>query len=505
MSAGEPLATSTVRRKFTASPSAMTMIGDTAYRTAAVLVVLLIVCALLLTTRRWMNWDGDEAQYAMNARAIALGEPYGQTPYIHNALNPIHPAAPPPGLPLMLAPLYAMWGLDWLVFKTACVATFGMFLFLLALIARQWLPPLLALAAVALVGMHPYTWWLKEFFPPELPFMLFAYSALWFAERGAIDAERRILLAYMLASAVCAAAAYLLRPIGIILFPAIALATLWRTRSLLNVGMLATIAGFALAWGVQQRYHPDFGTYLGYLDSLGLHSILANVQAYRVGFRRFLENLAYAGGGTEMLLMILVGSAIVAGFAIRARRQMSAFEWFTLGYCAFLLLYPVHLEPDRYSCPLWPLLLLYALVGCDALGRRLGGRWLRHAPSSLLVGLLIVNFVIEHHRLEASARDVATRVAYADSMYGYIKQSLPANAVVIARQPTVVALVTNRHSSIWPADFSDRQLVDYMGSIGAQYILQDGVDELDPFISRNRDALRLLRAQGPFKLYRLGS
>src|SRR6185295_9906242 len=102
----------------------------------------------------------------------------------------------------------------------------------------------------------------------------------------------------------------------------------------------------------------DLGTYVGYLDAFGWQSLAANLKAYNVALRYFLEDHLYARKLPGIALAVFLCVVAVVGFIVRARHRLSAFEWFTLGYAALLLIYPVSIEPDRYSYPLWPLILL---------------------------------------------------------------------------------------------------------------------------------------------------
>ncbi|MGH7694779.1 MAG: hypothetical protein ACRENH_07350, partial [Gemmatimonadaceae bacterium] len=71
----------------------------------------------LLAARHW-SWDppigsGDYAQYLAHARAFVEGRPYTDIGYIYHPAAPmLGPRAYPPGLPLTLAPIVALFGVD---------------------------------------------------------------------------------------------------------------------------------------------------------------------------------------------------------------------------------------------------------------------------------------------------------------------------------------------------------------------------------------------------------
>jgi hypothetical protein len=94
----------------------------------APLVALAIVGAtFLLTLRPGQDWRiGDDfAQYILHARNIAEGRAYASTGYIYNPdLAVIGPPAYPPVLPLVLAPLWAWFGLDLQAMKALMVVFF---------------------------------------------------------------------------------------------------------------------------------------------------------------------------------------------------------------------------------------------------------------------------------------------------------------------------------------------------------------------------------------------
>jgi hypothetical protein len=132
----------------------------------------------------------------------------------------------------------------------------------------------------------------------------------------------------------------------------------------------------------------------------------------------------------------------------------------------------------------------------------------------VLLVVLTINFAMTYQGIERRTQIDKTRALAAAAVYGYIAGALPKEAVVIARLPTVVALVSKRRSAIWPRRADDAQFRAYMHSIHSQYVLHDTdyslqhygkPDELASFVSHSADRLELIYSSGPFLLYRLRS
>jgi hypothetical protein len=81
--------------------------------------------------------------------------------------------------PLMLAPVYAVFGLDLMPMKWVGILSFLGALVLTALLFRRFLSPLYLGVLLALLGLNPYFWRLKDAVLSDLPFFFFTYLALY--------------------------------------------------------------------------------------------------------------------------------------------------------------------------------------------------------------------------------------------------------------------------------------------------------------------------------------
>ncbi|MGH8218503.1 MAG: hypothetical protein ACREUT_08055 [Steroidobacteraceae bacterium] len=474
------------------------------------LVLALIAAFLFGTVPRGQDWSGDAALYIMNARNIALGLPYGRTDYVPNPANPIYPAAYPPGLPLLLAPIYRASGIDLGAMKALCVACLVLLLAVFWRIARDALAPAPALLTAAAFGLHPFVWYCGRYIASEFPFMLFCYCGLYVLDR----LQRPHLPARRLApigiAAVALALACITRTIGFVAFPAAVLAAL-PDRRRLAATLAALAAAGVLILGTHLAFPADLGTYMSYLHSFGLHSMRSGIRHYLAVRADLIGKAAVNVPILGRVLWVALIAACGLGLLVRARSRVSVYEWFFLGYGGFLLLYPISDEANRYSLPLWPLVFLYCAVGIGALGQLLGRgarSWAAAAVITLIAGLYVAHYAA----LDWGPTPYSMDAPESRALYAAIRTDVPPRAMVLAPRPTVVALYAERRAIVWPAHVSDRELWDFMALHHIDYLMQDihlpggrsgPPNEFDLFIARNRASLKLLFSNRWFHLYRV--
>src|SRR5262245_21869490 len=92
-------------------------------------VVLSIGAFYLLTLRQGHGWGDDFSMYIHHAKNLAEGVPYGKTGYIYNPYIHLYtsdqaqigPQTYPPVVPLLLTPIYYLWGLNLNAFKIGLI------------------------------------------------------------------------------------------------------------------------------------------------------------------------------------------------------------------------------------------------------------------------------------------------------------------------------------------------------------------------------------------------
>jgi hypothetical protein len=479
-----------------------------------VILICVIAAVLLLVVRHGLEWDGDPELYIMNARNIVSGLPYAVTGYLPNRANAINPASYPPGFPLFLAPIYAHFGIDIIKMKIECVIAIVLFLAVYFRIARVYLTSAFALATTAAIGLHPaFVDMADSFLLSEFPFLLFAYSALYLFHRLQTQTSdtRAELAATIIAGGVALACAFLTRSIGVLLFPAVFVTSLYYSKRLLTKTNLALALAGALILAVQVNFPGDNGTYARYFADFSLHTVLAGARRYASVSVTLLGKSAATVPAVGILAGTVFLGLLMAGFVDRVRR-FTVLEVYTIIYVSFLLVFPITQEPARYAMPIWPLLFLYCANGVVVARRALSARSQQVLTAAVCLTVVVL-YCAQYARMDFGPVPYSVDADQSRELFAAIRADLPEDARILTRKPTIIALYTGHAATIWPATFTDEELQSFLRRLKVDYVVQDipqigGAkpdDPLDAFIRRNKSGLNLVFKNGWFNVYRLGS
>jgi len=116
------------------------------------ITLLLIVAAFhIVTVRQGHIWGDDFAMYVHHAKNIVEGKPYTATGYLFDPSISVSPRMYPPVLPLFLAPVVRLFGLNLLPMKIEQVIFFVLLLAVVSLYWRRDLGP----ECTPGLGSHP--------------------------------------------------------------------------------------------------------------------------------------------------------------------------------------------------------------------------------------------------------------------------------------------------------------------------------------------------------------
>jgi 4-amino-4-deoxy-L-arabinose transferase-like glycosyltransferase len=468
--------------------------------------VLMLGLLHLATLRPGHDWGDDFSLYVAHARNLAEGRPYDDTGYIYNPHLPVlSPRTYPPVFPLLLVPVYQLFGVNLTAMKMLVVFLFMAFLAVLAVLLRRRLPAPYVLGCLWLVGLNPFVWQHKDRLLSEVPFLLFAFLALVLME-NALDAQgkRGRVILWGLLAGVASYLAFGTRTVGIVLIPSLLACEFLRLRRL-GLVSLSVVLPFTALVLAQKVIVPGDASYFDQLQfDLGLFArvALGLVKAMAM----FFDNgyLPAVRLGLFLCLLALAG----AGFIARLRDQPTPCEFFAVFSVLLLVFWPYAEWQRRYLLPVLPLFFFYACEGLHraaALVPRL--RLERPAAVAGLVAI-VVSYMAASTRLEVGPFRQGVCTPEATALFDFVRTRTHPNDVFLFQKPRALALFTGRRASAHHVPDSDEQMFGYLHHIGATHLVvtpqfPGSYRVLGSFVARNAGRFDPVFQSGDITVYRL--
>lgn len=456
----------------------------------AALIFLVALKLLLWPCNPQQGWGGDYAGYLGQARQVVEGNPLSETYYIYNpALPYLAPPAYPMGFSLVLAPIYAISGLDLTLFVRFVTFTWwcsGMLLFLLS--RRHFsLPVSLGISMIWL--FNPYMFAAKNGVLPDHLFTCWMLLAIyWYAHKD------RSSLKNALICGVFAGLAWITRANGVVLLLAFGADVLfghlssWIKERKWHIDTAAwknTGITIAVAIVIQLLTHqvffrlPEGGSYF---DQLVYHDNLSkifqsNLDAnFAILIQFFLptsplpfdlptKDIAMQLGGIVALGAVMTGLIVASGPAFRFYRILAA------GFVAVLVIWPMA-QSLRYIAPVIPVLFLF---GAEGIRRVQADIPLTTALKWLAVPLLLFG---EYQRLDQKIgeKTLLDNVGSPEhesnqQAYRYVRDSLPVDARLAYHHPLILGLYARKKSMHWARHEKSEMILEEFRSNSIQYLL----------------------------------
>jgi hypothetical protein len=459
---------------------------------------------LLAAIKPGQPWDGDAELYIANALNILRGTSYADTYYVLNSAEPHHPQSSAPGLPLMLLPILALFGVNYVAIKAALVCFFIGFLGVMSAIAAREQTRAQTAVLILALGLNPFIWMFKDVVYSEFPFMLVSFTALYAVQR--LDDEsrtltRRALWTWALILALALVGTFAIRAAGIALFAAIAALCCFRNRYFTAAAIGAMIVALIAIKGLALLFPADIAVYTSFFDTLRKDGV--------VEFSKFLGShlAAYIGAAFDLLLgdaereglpfalaILILGASILA-LGLRAWQRVSIFELYAAAGLAMLVLFPIAQEPARYALPLFPILIL-------ALTSHLRS-WALGAAALALSIVYMAGFM-------AWPQDDGLSVDRPEAveLYAAIRTHVPQSDLIIASHPTVIGLYAERRATNPVTGMTAEAFWRFAQKTNARWLVKNEPPLIDPLrriesvITRNMEPIF---ANRQFTLYRIAS
>jgi hypothetical protein len=478
---------------------------------------------------------GDNAIYMILGKSLADGTGYRNI-YLPNA--PVHTQFPP-GFPLMLAGITLLFGgVNVLASKLFVVLTgIGAMFFIYRLCEltfpkRTW--PVMALFASVPALVENNHWVLSE-----MPFLL-AFAATLYCLVLADQRPRAFAARLRIAACGLAVATVFIRTAGLAVVLGVLLFFLVRRRYRDLILLLLLFVATTVPWQLHNARTGETQPYLEqllakhpYFVELGRARISdwalrvwQNLRGYVAGVIPLMISPTRHNSSYESIAGIILSLLTAIGFTRSFRRPSPStptWHFGALQSCALcvtplLLGWPHIWLTERFLLPFLPLVVIFLFSGVEWVGARL--RWRRFAPA--FVGVLVLANTIHMASLARTAVSDNLGYLHGDRYSGYpidwrryfeaidwIKAASPPDAVVMARKPEFVYLLSGRHSFCYPLTTDRAKVKSALQT--CQYVLVDNFRWtqntpllLAPVLQDNLDLWSPLFATPPPEFYVLG-
>jgi hypothetical protein len=469
-------------------------------------VIILCIPLLFINIKDSHDWGDDFAQYIHQAINITKGIPQSDIGVIDDGDGPgVHVSTRPVGFPLILAPVYSLFGNSIKAFSI----TISFILILLCLVLFIYFNKnfniLSSLLLVLIFAYNPFTLNFKMEIMSDIPFTLFLISSILIYSIK----EGNKLVKYLI-TGIFIAILISIRTIGVVLLAAIIiddLRKLYINRGNKNETM-EIVKGLSLI--ITIVFLITFRTInFAYFSSISLGNSLGMLGTKLGYYIQMFQNYFMSGGGrfplfakfTQWFIIIFT----VVGLLMKWLAGIDFIDIFIFIYFIVLLFYPDMHSGMRFLFPIFPLLFYYTVFGLRMIPVR---SLIMQFVVTLSLGLFILipysfslsNSIQHQHETLQGPQEKESVEAF-----DYIKNNLPADGIIAFNKPRVLALYTDRQVYAFrkksPNDMAER----FKGKNGIYLLtcteLPD--ESIDSAIINYPEQVNLIWSNAKFKLYSL--
>lgn len=459
------------------------------------------------------GWGDDFASYLMQAKSIAAGNPNGfiaaNAYTIQNSYKTLGPIAYPWGYPLLLAPIFLIFGLKLISLKLIGIFSYQLFILLLYIAYVRVRPNFWMWLYLGLFAFNPVMLISSTLLHSDIPFLFFSTLSivlidnLYGNKRDVNSSNLSILIAIGL-SIVCAA---MIRTNGLLLIPTLIAAQvifLYRLPKKLKVSINFSQLYIALPYAIFTFFYLAIGkilpqgdqSHLSELQNISLPQIWENM---RYNFFLISEFFAIPGGN-------LVYLATIPPFILGLRYNFQRHYSLTIYLILTLILYTIwpFRQGIRFFFPILPIYFLFVVYGLEIFNNTLSKFSKNNLLKALIyIPLVVINFYFFNSSYELAKQIQASkeRVLHgpfsemAIEMYSFIKENTSIEDVIIFRKPRAMRLMSERNSIV---------LNDITSVKNGQYIVLDKDEEsikLSNDLQTQKRSVKKLFHNSEFEIY----
>jgi 4-amino-4-deoxy-L-arabinose transferase-like glycosyltransferase len=472
-------------------------------------ILILVTIFYVTTIRSGHIWDGDFGMYVKHAINLVEGKEYHDTGYIY-AGDGLSPRNYPPVYPMLLAPVYKLFGLNLTAMKMENILLFVLSLAVIYQLFKKELSSGYLLSLIAIVGFSPYFWQFKDQVLSEFSFIFFLYLAFYFITKQCLveGTWKTNPLSILLAGLVVYMAVGV-RTIGLSLVITIFILDLIQ-RKKITLFSLSVSAVVGLCLFLQKFVLMEGGTGQFAQFTISGAQIIKNLLYYLEAFSQILFY-----GWNEFLidnklfrLLILIPLSLafsllaLLGFIAKIKKEITLLEIFPLVYLTVLILWP-YLDGTRFIAPVYPLFLYYIFYSIQTFNLIQAGETKRvlliTMTSSIAIFYLSFYWTADYGPITPGINNKESV-----EVFEFVKNNTDENDIIIFRKPRILTLYTGRSASYNKRIDDNESFIEFLKTLEASYVVVGFLDSplRRELVEKNKAQLNKVFSNSDFSVYK---
>jgi len=433
-----------------------------------ILIALFGIVLFFVNVKDSHDWGGDFAMYISEARNIVEGNHLYHTWYLYNTEYPVlGPPAYPVGFPILLSPVYAIFGSSiqaFTLFITLMLFSLGL---LLVAFYRKYFDGLIPFFLAMLILFNPWVLMFKLEVMSDIPFaFILLLGAYLYLNRNKRDYLFIIVLGLLSGFLIS------IRTIGFtfalsILLYSVLQAWKQKKRIYLIEGSIIFVVALVFNFLLNRVIFPiptaEGLFYMGIFGTEPLWKTLSsNLHYYLAVLEYFFTPYTNHWKWAAVIMHALALAFIILGFINHLAKRFNYIDALVIIYLGVIMIYPYRHSGFRFLLPIAPFLLYYLVYGMKSFRLDIKvDKKILVSVIGILALLLYVNTFLhaikERHKVLEGPQQEASIEAF-----DFIRNNTGPDVRIAFFKPRVLGLYTSRMS------FANRPEQD-ISSIGNQF------------------------------------
>ena len=485
------------------------------------LLIIIILTAVIyfISFKPGHNWGGDFSQYIAQAKSIAEGYDFPGKFAGTYVASSVGPDAYPWGFPLLLSPIYYLFGLNMLAMKIYVSLFFLLSLLMIFLIFKEKFSYIQTLLLVSIFALNPYFFSFKDNVLSDIPFFFFSLFSIFLIQQ--IIIERKIwmnkFVSYLLIG-FFVFFSYFIRSQGILLIPTLLICQYIINRGSFKQGIISYLRAnklefipyvtfVILAVIINNLFPNGDSSYLKQLFSgLTPLSIMLNIYYYSTLISTFF------GGYTISIVFFGITIPFTVLGIIKNAKKDYLYLVYTLFTFLLFIFWPAH-QGLRFIFPILPFYMYFFFVGLSMIpttlfipGKFNPLNWNLVNITAIILILascaMIGRTCFTYRVFDKSDIIEGPYTVESSEMFDYISKNTSEEDMIIFIKPRVLTLYTNRIS---------KNMVNFNQIVEspAEYFVYSEYfkDTYDPStasqIENHQEKFKLVFQNNKFKIYKI--